>query len=297
MEFAIGALAAVCAGFFTNPLDVVKVRLQLQGELAAPGTYRKSYSGTFQAARHIAKNEGILALQSGLGPALGFQLVLNGIRLGGYNLAKRYELTQDENGKVRVVGSLLVSAATGCLGSALASPLYLVKTQLQSASANQHKHHRHAGAWGALRNLWHSEGVRGLYRGWHVGVPRISVGSATQLTSFSVVADWLKPLQVFAERPMLLTFVASLAGGTCVALTMQPFDVVATRVYNQKTNAAGQGTLYGGLFDAFYKILRTEGVAGLYKGVYPAWLRIAPHTVLCLVFYEKFDQFYSENFR
>ena len=40
-------------------------------------------------------------------------------------------------------------------------------------------------------------------------------------------------MQVFHDKPILMTFVASLLGGSCVALTMQPLDVVATRLYNQ----------------------------------------------------------------
>lgn len=103
---------------------------------------------------------------------------------------------------------------------------------------------------------------------------------------------------------------------------MQPFDVVATRLYNQsnyiqwlylfclklyflfstnriyycilETDANGKGALYNGLYDALTKIFKTEGVFGLYKGVFPTWLRIAPHTVLCLVFYEKIARFYTE---
>ncbi|XP_016844868.1 solute carrier family 25 member 35 [Nasonia vitripennis] len=300
MEFAIGAGAAVCAGFFTNPIDVIKIRLQLQGELEARGSYKRIYRNTFHAAYIIARHEGIFALQSGLVPALGFQMVLNGIRLGCYNLAKRYEFTVNDAGQVDILRSLLVSGGAGCVGSALASPLYLVKTQLQSQASGSiavGTQHHHSGTWSALRSLWREGRFRGLYRGWHVGVPRISIGSSTQLTTYSVVADWLKPIQIFDNRPLWLTFVASLAGGTCVAVTMQPFDVVATRVYNQKTDASGRGVLYGGLFDAFFKILKTEGITGLYKGVFPTWLRIAPHTVLCLVFYEKFDQYYGENFR
>ena len=134
MEFAIGAVAAVCAGFFTNPIDVIKIRLQLQGELEARGTYKRIYRNTFHAAYQIARHEGVLALQSGLVPALGFQMVLNGIRLGGYNLAKRNQLTVNEAGQVNVARSLLVSAGTGCVGSALASPLYLVIVHVVSCN-------------------------------------------------------------------------------------------------------------------------------------------------------------------
>lgn len=126
MEFAIGALAAVGAGFFTNPVDVVKVRLQLQGELEARGSYTKIYKNTLHAAYLIGKHEGVLALQAGLVPALAFQVVLNGIRLGAYKSAQRYELIVDERGNTDVLRTALVSGTAGCVGAVLGSPLYLV---------------------------------------------------------------------------------------------------------------------------------------------------------------------------
>jgi len=43
MELVIGGLAAVGAGTFSNPLEVVKIRMQLQGELLAKGKYVKHY--------------------------------------------------------------------------------------------------------------------------------------------------------------------------------------------------------------------------------------------------------------
>ena len=76
---------------------------------------------------------------------------------------------------------------------------FQIKTQLQSRSSNNiavgHQHD-HSGTISALKNLWKENGIRGLYRGWHVGVSRISVGSSTQLTTFSVVSDLLKPFEV-----------------------------------------------------------------------------------------------------
>ncbi|EFN79786.1 solute carrier family 25 member 35 isoform X1 [Harpegnathos saltator] len=297
VEFAIGALAAVGAGFFTNPVDVVKVRLQLQGELEARGAYKKIYKNTLHAAYLIAKHEGVLALQAGLVPALAFQVVLNGIRLGAYKSAQRYELIVDKQGNTDVLRTTLVSGTAGCVGAVLGSPFYLVKTQLQAQSAKSIAvgyQHDHSGSWDAFKSLWKEGGVAALYRGWNANLPRVFVGSATQLTTFGLASDWLRSLNIFPDRPILLTFLASAIGGSCVAVTMQPFDVLATRLYNQQTDAAGKGTLYNGLVDAFVKIFRTEGFTGLYKGTFPTWMRIAPHTVLCLVFYEQLDQLYRK---
>ncbi|KAI4503191.1 hypothetical protein M0802_001413 [Mischocyttarus mexicanus] len=295
-EFVIGAVAAAGAGLFTNPADVIKIRLQLQGELEARGAYKKIYKNTFHAAYLIAKHEGIFALQSGIASALYFQVVLNGLRLGVYNSAKKYGFIQDNKGNTDILKTVLITGLSGCLGGVLGSPFYLVKTQIQAQSAQSiavgHQH-GHTGTWSAFRNLWKQGGMAAIYRGWYANVPRLFVGSSTQLTTFGLVSDWLESLNILTDYPITLTFVSSLIGGSCVAITMQPFDVLATRLYNQKATKSGKGTLYNGLFDALIKIWRTEGLYGLYKGTFPTWMRIAPHTVLCLVFYKKLDQLYD----
>lgn len=86
MDFLIGGTAAVGAGFFTNPLEVLKTRMQLQGELRAKGEHAIYYRNVLHAGYVVAKNDGILALQKGLTPALLVQLVMNGMRLGKQTL-------------------------------------------------------------------------------------------------------------------------------------------------------------------------------------------------------------------
>ncbi|XP_061938363.1 solute carrier family 25 member 35 isoform X5 [Apis cerana] len=260
IEFVIGGLAAVGAGFFTNPIDVIKVRLQLQGELEARSTYKKIYKNTLHAGYLIAKHEG----------------------------------------NTDIIKTAVVTGTAGCIGAVLGSPFYMIKTQLQAQSAQSIAvgyQHNYLGTWYAFKTLWKEGGIVALYRGWYAGIPRIFIGSATQLTTFDLAADWLRSSQVFINQPILLTFFASVIGGSCVAFTIQPFDVLATRLYNQRMDVEGKGTLYNGLLDAFVKIIRTEGLIGLYKGIFPTWMRIAPHTVLCLVFYEKLDQLYYNIFQ
>ncbi|XP_011300480.1 solute carrier family 25 member 35-like [Fopius arisanus] len=299
VEFTIAALAAVGAGFFTNPIDVVKIRLQLQGELEARGTYQKFYKNTFHAGYVISKNEGILALQSGLGSALAFQVVLNGIRLGSYKAARTYGFTLNDKGETDILRTAVLSGLSGCVGAVLGSPFYLVKTRMQAQSAEVIAvgfQHGHTSETAAFRSLWREGGLAGLYQRCFANCPRIFVGSATQLTMFSLITDWLKPFQIFDNRPLTLTFCSALLGGSSVALTMQPFDVIATRLYNQGTDSSGKPLLYRGFFDALMKVSKTEGLFGLYKGTFPTWMRIAPHTVLCLCFYEQLEIMYNRLF-
>ena len=63
----IGVAAAFVAGVLTNPMDVVKTRLQKQ--IVHPGKAPK-YTGLLQACVLIAKEEGVLALWKGITPRL-----------------------------------------------------------------------------------------------------------------------------------------------------------------------------------------------------------------------------------
>jgi hypothetical protein len=53
---------------FSNPAEVAKTRLQLQGELAKGG-FEKVYRNAFDVFGKTWRNEGIRGLQRGLGPA------------------------------------------------------------------------------------------------------------------------------------------------------------------------------------------------------------------------------------
>lgn len=74
-----------------------------------------------------------------------------------------------------------------------------MKTQLQAQSAQciavGHQH-TYSGTWAAFKSLWKEGGFSSLYRGWYANIPRVFVGSATQLTTFGLVSDILKTYQV-----------------------------------------------------------------------------------------------------
>lgn len=57
-------------------------------------------------------------------------------------------------------------------------------------------------------------------------------------------------------------------------------------------DASGKGLLYSGYFDCVVKIYRTERLRGFFKGLGPNYLRLGPHTVLCLVFWDVFKDAY-----
>lgn len=122
LDFAMGAIACCAACVFTNPLEVVKTRLQLQGELCARGSYQRHYRGVLQALWVVGRTDGLRGLQKGLSVGLIYQGVMNGVRLGSYSYCEALGITSFHG------GSLLSGAGAGALGAFIASPAYLVSS-------------------------------------------------------------------------------------------------------------------------------------------------------------------------
>lgn len=290
-DFLLGGVASMGATLFTNPLEVVKTRMQLQGELAAKGTYAKPYKSILDAFVTIAKNDGYWALQKGLAPSLCFQFGINSARLGIYNTAFENGYTRTKDGKQSIWRNAFWGGLGGFIGSALASPFFMLRTHLQSQAVTQIAvgyQHKHTGMMSALKDIFQKHGIRGLYRGVAVTMPRAMLGSGGQLAGYGYTKDMLLRHPLHAQQSdRLVSFLSGTAGGTVMAITMTPPDVVATRLYNQGVDAKGKGIYYNGVVDCFIKILKTEGVAGLYKGFWPHYMRIGPHSMLVLVFFDE----------
>lgn len=126
----LGGVAACGACLFTNPLEVVKTRMHLQGELKGRGTYRVHYRNVFHAFYTIGRVEGVSALQKGLVPGLFYQFIMNGVRLGSYAAIESAGYTHNK-GRVSPLKSTGVGALSGVLGAIVGSPVYLVSTRTE----------------------------------------------------------------------------------------------------------------------------------------------------------------------
>ncbi|XP_042329009.1 solute carrier family 25 member 35-like [Sceloporus undulatus] len=126
MDFLLSGVAACGACVFTNPLEVVKTRMQLQGELRAPGTYTRHYRNVFHAFYTIGRVDGLAALQRGLLPALLYQFSFNGIRLGSYGIVESAGYIHTPNGRVSLLRTTLAGAVAGAVAAIASSPIYMV---------------------------------------------------------------------------------------------------------------------------------------------------------------------------
>ena len=126
-----------------------------------------------------------------------------------------------------------------------------------------------------IRLIYDSWGWRGFYVGLKPTEIRAMMLNSTQLSTYDHVKHYLINHDYMIEGKRC-HFTSSFIAGVCVALVTSPVDVVKTRVMNVDPKKPA----YSGMLDCFQKILRIEGVRGLYKGVNAQWMRVGPLTMI-----------------
>jgi len=261
--FIAGGIAACGAVTATHPFETVKIRLQLQGELQSKDVAVKKYRGVIHGVSVIAKNEGIRGLYRGISCAYVYQMLLNGCRLGFYEplrAASTKLVFKDD--KVQSLGvNIFAGAASGILGAMAGSPFFLIKTRLQSFSPSLPvgTQHSYKNAADGVKQIYSTEGVRGLYRGIGASMIRTGAGSSVQLPTYFFAKRRLMKHAGMEDGPAL-HLLSSTASGFVVCCCMHPPDTVMNRLYNQN------GNLYKGVVDCLWKTIQTEGVLAVYKG-------------------------------
>lgn len=113
-----------------NPTDLVKVRMQSEGALAAGVAPR--YRGVVDAYTSIVRVEGVRGLWTGLGPAVARNSVINATELASYEQTK--EALQRHYGVRDGLPLHLASAiAAGAMATVVGSPVDVVKTRVMAS--------------------------------------------------------------------------------------------------------------------------------------------------------------------
>ena len=279
----------MCATLVTHPLDTLKVRAQLLGEL------RREHHGLgarelARSVRHIVRSEGAAALYAGISAALLRHATFSTLRHGGFACccaqlaspgSRRGE--QHPSSALTMQSSVACAAVVGLVSAVVAQPCDLVLVRMQADGANpasRRRAYRHAVH--GIRTVARTEGVRRLWTGCAPTVARGVAVTLTQLPTYHLAKEALLGLDErdFVSFPggsndPLVHVLAALASAMAAAVCTTPVDVVKTRVIN-----AGPSGPYTSAAQCARLTLRAEGVRGLFKGLLPTFVRLWPHTTL-----------------
>ncbi|XP_030829420.1 mitochondrial uncoupling protein 1-like [Strongylocentrotus purpuratus] len=134
LRYAAAGTSCMCASCCTNPIEVTKVRIQLEGELiqqSAVTAYRQRYyKGLLRGLVTVARDEGIRGLYKGLIPSLIREAIYSTLRFGSYEPIKKLYGAKDPT-RTPLSIKLAAGATAGALGSWFANPMDIVRIRLQ----------------------------------------------------------------------------------------------------------------------------------------------------------------------
>ncbi|KAF9454175.1 mitochondrial carrier [Macrolepiota fuliginosa MF-IS2] len=166
-ELVAGGMAGGCQVVFTNPLEIVKIRLQVQGEAA------KLENAKPKGALHIIRQLGVLGLYRGSSACLLRDIPFSAIYFPAYFHLKKDLFHEGYNGKqLSFVETLASAAIAGMPAAYLTTPADVVKTRLQVEARKGQTHYK--GLRDAFVKIYREEGFRALFKGGPARVIRSS---------------------------------------------------------------------------------------------------------------------------
>ncbi|XP_023738414.1 uncharacterized protein LOC111886407 isoform X1 [Lactuca sativa] len=270
-HFGTSGVAVAAATGITHPLDVLKVRLQMQlvGQ-------RGPLIGMGQTFVEVVKKEGTRSLYLGLTPALTRSVLYGGLRLGLYEPCKNFcELAFESTNIFMKIAS---GAVSGAFATLLTNPVEVLKVRLQM-NPNARR-----GAINELQKIVRKEGVTALWKGVGPAMARAGALTASQLATYDEFKRVLMK-RTPLEEGFYLHLMSSTIAGLVSTLITAPMDMVKTRLMLQRESMS-DGAYKNG-FHCTYKVLITEGPRGLYKGGFAIFARLGPQTTITFILCEK----------
>ena len=259
-----------------QPIDMIKVRLQLAGEGIKTGPRPSSLAIT----RDIIAGGKVMDLYTGLSAGLLRQAVYTTARLGFFDtfmetLKRRAEAKGAGIGfKERAAAGLTAGGVAAMIGN----PADLALIRMQSDGLKpQGQRANYRSVFDALIRISKSEGVYALWAGAFPTVVRAMALNFGQLATFSEAKMQLKKRVNWPDRAQSLA-AASVAGFFASFFSL-PFDFVKTRLQKQQKGPDGKAP-YSSMMDCFRKVAKEEGLLRFYRGFGTYYVRIAPHALV-----------------
>ncbi|KAJ3767009.1 mitochondrial carrier domain-containing protein [Lentinula raphanica] len=244
-------------------------------------------NGFSDAIRHVWRAEGVRGLWKGAGTTL----------LIGVPSSTSYMLTYDHLLKVSLPPLLpepVVPLIAGVLArgviSSVASPLEMIRTNLQSTPPSPSNPHTLRSVLASIRGLVRAQGIPVLYRGLGATLWRDIPFSGLYWATYESLK---KSFARQGHQGAWVAFVSGALSGSAAALMTSPMDVIKTR--RQALVMSGSTSQITATLPLVRHIVQSEGVNALYAGLAPRIAKIAPACGIMIACFEGVGRLLSDH--
>lgn len=249
----------------TAPLDVVKIRLQLQ-------VSGHKYNGILQTMRVITKEEGLVALWKGNVPAAIMYVMYGATQFSSYTMYNTLltELQEDYNVHLSPAShSFLLGSLAGCTSTFISYPFDLLRTRFASEAKFSKLSH-------TFKSIHQNEGIFAFFKGCNTAMLSLSLYTGLMFWSYEtsrILSSTINMYQPIVEP------VCGFSAGVFAKSIVFPLDLVRRRL--QVNRAKNKNFILTGL-----NVVKKEGIKGLYKGFFVSIIKNAPTTAISFWTYE-----------
>jgi solute carrier family 25 (adenine nucleotide translocator) protein 4/5/6/31 len=272
-DLVIGGTAGAIAKTLMAPVERIKLLLQTQESNpdVLSGKIKK-YTGVADCFKRVSAEQGPKAFWRGnlvnclrYAPQQGSALAFNDAINGAFpNYSSKTDFWKSFGVK------LFAGGLSGAAANTICYPFDFARTRL--ASDLKGGQGQFNGIFDCISKTVKSQGITGLYTGWSVTVMGAFVYRAGQLGCFKQIQD-LNPYQ--KDKGIMggvSAFAAVTVARTVVMPFNYPFDTVRRRLMLESEKPKADRS-YKSSLDCFFKVLKNEGLAGMYKGLLPEMFR------------------------
>lgn len=277
--------------FCIAPLDVLKIRLQLQYHSLADPLSRslpKTPAGVVAVAQDILRHEGITGFWKGNIPAEGLYLSYGAVQFLAYRTATQAieKLEQDSHAHIPgAAKSFVAGAVAGAVATTATYPLDLLRTRFAAQGTDR----VYDGLVASVRDITRHEGFAGFFRGLTAGIGQIVPYMGMFFAFYEGLRVPLNEINLpFGSGDAVAGITASVLSKSAVF----PLDTVRKRLQVQGPNRSkyigGRIPVYeGGVLGTLATIVRREGTKGLYRGLGVSLIKAAPASAVTMWTYER----------
>eukprot|EP00092_Neocalanus_flemingeri_P047297 GFUD01053562.1.p1 GENE.GFUD01053562.1~~GFUD01053562.1.p1 ORF type:complete len:363 (+),score=83.94 GFUD01053562.1:278-1366(+) len=260
----------------------------------------KYFSGTADAFLKISRTEGISSLWSGLSPTLVLAVPTTVIYFTMYEQLKLTIDTQRRalsahpdilSSDIPRMVSLSAGGLARLLAVTLVSPMELVRTKMMSKKMPLSDVHK------CLKDLVKTQGVRGLWNGYTATLLRDVPFSALYWPLYEQCKDTLS-LYTGNRDAFLVNFGSGAIAGSVASTVTLPFDVIKTIKQIEMGEKDIMGVKPGRSRTNMIiakELVSEQGVKGLFSGLIPRLLKVAPACAIMISSYEFCKGFFRQQ--
>ncbi|KAF6202024.1 hypothetical protein GE061_004420 [Apolygus lucorum] len=261
-----GAVSRTC----TAPLDRLKVYLQVYGS---------KRSGIARCLKEMVREGGLSSLWRGNGINVIKIAPESALKFMAYEQAKKL-IRQRRKLKcdLSITDRFMAGSAAGAFSQTAIYPLEVLKTRLALRKTGQYK-----SIADAAQKIFYKEGAKAFYKGYVPNMLGIIPYAGIDLAVYETLKNhYIKADSQEAPSAMLL-LACGTASSTCGQVCSYPLALIRTKM-QAEIKATGEGHT---MISLTKEILKQDGFFGLYRGITPNFMKVAPAVSISYVVYEK----------